>query len=354
MRRRDCLRLLSAAMLAAGTASPLAAQTVPGRALWEAWKARFLDPSGRVIDFLQQEASHTEGQGYGMVLASHFDDQDALRRMLGWADANLGLRGDRLYAWRWLPHGEARVPDRNNASDGDLFIAWAMVRAARRWGDSALLDRAAGIAEDLVAQCIVQSPEDPARVLFLPASFGFVHDRRVVVNPSYYMPRAMREVAAATGQDRLAAAAADGEALMARIAADGLVPDWVELTREGWRAAETMSVNAGYEAIRVPLFLTWSGRPDHPAVQQVARAWRAGMQPSGPVPVVMERVSGLVLEESPDPGYRAVAALISCAGAPTRGAAIPPFTAEQHYYPATLQLFTVLAATETLQGCLPI
>ena len=115
-----------------------------------------------------------------------------------------------------------------------------------------------------------------------------------------------------------------------------------------------MSSNAGYESIRVAIFLIWSERRTHPAVLQTARAWRATVRPGAPVPVVMERVSGLTLETSPDAGYRAVAALIECAGSVQSDPEIPPFSTEQPYYPACLQLFAMIAATETLQGCMPL
>ena len=42
------------------------------RPLWQAWRDRFVMPDGRVVDTLQGQASHSEGQGYGMVLASYF------------------------------------------------------------------------------------------------------------------------------------------------------------------------------------------------------------------------------------------------------------------------------------------
>ena len=356
MNRRNCLGLLggAAAGAAMGAALPALAQGAGTNPLWAAWKAAFLDPSGRVIDHLQQNASHSEGQGYGMLLAAHFGDAEAFERMYAWTEGHLALRDDRLLSWRWLPDGPARVPDRNNASDGDLFYAWALVRGSRVFNRAAYLTRAAGIAEDLVARCIVPNPADPTATLFLPAHHGFVHDGAVTINPSYYMPRAMAELGTATGQVALSACAVHGERLLATIAADGLVPDWVQMTPQGWREAPDMSPNAGYEAIRVGLFLSWSGLLSHPAVVQTARAWRASLSPERPVPVVMERSSGVVLEASPDPGYRAVAAFVVCAGSGQTGAAIPPFTGDQPYYPATLHLFAKIAQSETVQGCTPI
>ncbi|WP_189654949.1 hypothetical protein [Paracoccus mutanolyticus] len=51
-------------------------------------------------------------------------------------------------------------------------------------------------AGDLVRQsrhllrlCTAPHPADDSQLLFLPAALGFRSDERVVINPSYYMPR---------------------------------------------------------------------------------------------------------------------------------------------------------------------
>jgi endoglucanase len=360
--------LVSALGLAAGPARATGsgqdlAQTAG--AVWQAWKTGYLLPDGRVVDRLQQNASHSEGQGYGMLLATEFGDAEAFARMFAWTETNLALRPDALLSWRWLPDATVPVPDTNNASDGDLFYAWALVRAARRFNTPRYLDRATDIALALARSCVVPSPAGGGQVLFVPAVFGFTQARRVVVNPSYPMPRALREVAVATGAADLALAAQHAEAMLARLAQDGLVPDWVEVTPAGLGPAEGFSPNAGYEALRVPLFLVWSGLTDHPAVANMARIYDRTVQPGGSVPTVIEPASGVVLEASADPGYRALAGLIACAGrlgraAPGQGgfgqagAAMPAFDATQPYYPATLQLFAMLAANEVRPECVPL
>lgn len=368
-RRRFLARLaLAPAGLAAATAVPAALMPAGARAtglagdiaaeaaqVWQAWKEGYLLPDGRVVDRLQRQASHSEGQGYGMLLAAEFGDAEAFARMLAWTERNLAVRPDALLAWRWLPNEPIAVPDTNNASDGDLFYAWALVRAFRRFGQRAYLDRATATAQALVASCIRPSPANAGELVFVPGAFGFVHPDRVVLNPSYLMPLAMREVAAATAAPELALAAQHGEALLLRLAQDGLVPDWIEIARAGPRPAEGFSANAGYEAIRVPLFLIWSGLGRHPAVTQMARIYDRTVQPGLPVPTMIEPVSGVVLEASPDPGYRAVAALVACAARPGQiGAAVPPFDATQPYYPATLQLFAMLATHQVARECLPV
>ena len=360
------LALAAPALLSARAAR---AQTRPppvevAGTLWEAWKTGYLESGGRVIDRLQANSSHSESQGYGALLAAEFGDDEAFGRIFEWTEANLAIRSDPLLAWRWLPDGDVRVPDLNNASDGDLFYAWALIRAGRRFDERAYLDRAAEIAEALAAHCIVPSPENADQMLFLPAVFGFADEARVVVNPSYLMPLAMRELAVVTGVAELALAAQHGEALLTRLAAGGLVPDWVAVSETGIGTAEDFSGNAGYEAIRVPLFLVWSGLAHHPAVGNAMRVYSQALQPGAPVPTSIEPISGVVLEVSDDPGYRAVAGLVSCAAQPVDstdganasaiGAMMPAFDPRQPYYPATLHMFAMLAAHQAVPVCTPI
>ena len=51
--------------------------TETARPVWEAWKSAYLRNDGRVVDVLQNNASHSEGQGYGAVLATEFNDREA-------------------------------------------------------------------------------------------------------------------------------------------------------------------------------------------------------------------------------------------------------------------------------------
>jgi endo-1,4-beta-D-glucanase Y len=324
------------------------------RPIWESWMAAFLKSDGRIVDTLQQEASHSEGQGYGMLAATIFDDAGAFRLMFRWTEQQLAIRPDALLSWRWLPGQANPVPDRNNASDGDLFYAWALVRAAARFNDRSYLLRAVEIAQALAESCIVPMPGASDKLVFLPAAFGFEYDTHLSVNPSYYMPLAMRDVAAATGVTALAACAQHGEALLNDIAQDGLVPDWVDISQGGVTASETLSSNAGYEAMRVPLFLIWSRLSQHMAVRRMASVYERSVQPGFDAPTVLEPLSGIVLETSTDPGYQALAGLVICSAQKGLGALIPPFSAEQPYYPATLQMFSMFAAHDTLPECVPL
>ena len=365
MNRRGFLTLGAAAAAAGCTMTPVPTRaqayltttdlTQTAMPVWEAWKASYLQPDGRVVDTLQRGASHSEGQGYGAVLASEFGDRVAFDRIVEWTEQNLDIRGDGLLAWRYLQGESNPVPDMNNASDGDLFYAWGMVRAARRFNERSYMARAVQTAQALAANCIVPNPAIAGETLFIPASFGFVSADRVVFNPSYVMPLAMREVAAATGVVELGIAAQHAEAIMLRLAEAGPVPDWVQVTPSGMGVTPDFSTAAGYEAMRVPLYLIWSGLNRHPAVTQMMRVYARSVQPGVPVPTRIDPVSGAVLEASNDAGYRALAGLVSCAGNTGQvGSDMPPFDPAQPYYPATLHLFAMIAANEVTPECVPI
>ena len=362
MNRRNFLALLGTApaFAAAGGASAqgylsTADLSVSAAPVWEAWKAAYLRADGRVVDGLQHNASHSEGQGYGALLATEFNDLDAFARIVDWSELNLSVRGDGLLAWRYLPGENNPVPDLNNASDGDLFYAWAMVRAATRFGERSFLSRAQATAAALVERCVAQSMANPGEKIFLPAAQGFVHADRQVFNPSYIMPLALREVATATGVVELAQVAQHAEAMLQRLAETGPVPDWVQVTASGLSPAAGFSTAAGYEAMRVPLYLIWSGLRSHPAVTQMMRVYDRALRPGAPVPTRIDPTTGTVLEASNDPGYRALAALVKCAGtAGTVGSDMPAFDPGQPYYPATLQMFAMIAANQVSPECVPI
>lgn len=349
MKRRSFMQGLAAltALPAPGAVAQVLPPDHPLHAAWLAWKAACLTPDGRIVDGFQDAASHSEGQGYGLTLAALMGDAPAIDAIIAWTEANLAVREDALLAWRWRPDALPRVADRNNASDGDLFYAWGLVLA----GGALRVDRARAIATDLMRLCVVDGPRGP---LLLPGATGFTLPGGAVINPSYYMPRALRELAPATGQARLAALADTGEQLIEELAASGPVPDWVSVTAAGIQPApDRFSKVSGYEAIRVPLFALWSGRPAAAAVQRFATAVAGRANTSG-TPVVLDPPSGQVLERSLHPGYAAVAALADCAASGAVGSAMPVFSTNQPYYPATLHLMALVAQATSFPRCVPI
>lgn len=321
---------------------------------WELWRAAHLEFDGRVVDKNQASSSHSESQGYGAFLAAQIGDLDAFRRIVEWTETNLAIRDDTLLAWRWLPDETPNVPDLNNASDGDLFFAWALVIAAEKFNQPQYLTRARSIAADLVETCVIQRPDRPGSLILLPAMNGFVQNGIVTINPSYMMPRALREVGRATSQPALINVASSALELMAEISIRQLVPDWIDLDQTGVLFGSEGSANMGYEALRIPLFLAWSGETGQPALRRAAGAYDALGMPFFQSATILDATSGKILESNSEPGYAAISALTQCAILGGAGSAIPDFTAQQSYYAATLHLFTLLAQQEFYPSCMPL
>ncbi|MTH79211.1 glycosyl hydrolase family 5 [Paracoccus aestuariivivens] len=321
---------------------------------WQLWKKLCLSADGRVIDGFQNSASHSEGQGYGLTLAAIFDDRAAIDLIIGWSDNNLAVRDDALMAWRWQPDSDPPIQDRNNATDGDLFYAWGLAMAGARQERPDLTDRARQICNDIVRLCSVPHPDGSGKIMMLPAAMGFRTAEQLVINPSYYMPLAMRELARMTGVAQLDSMADTGVELINGLAKDGLVPDWIALTAKGVEAPPAnFSQNSGYEAIRVPLIAMWSGDGRSPAVANFALATLDSAKTDS-TPVVFDPRTREVRDRSSHAGYAAVAALCACAASKGVGSAMPRFTTEQPYYPATLHMMALVAQATQFPKCVPI
>lgn len=351
--------MASVAALGATSVMPVRATSGPDSEgdpllpLWQAWKSIHVSSAGRIIDRLQRNVSHSEGQGYALVVAEALGDREGFELILDWTLSNLAVReSDTLLAWRWEPGDGGRVTDMNNASDGDLFAAWALMRAAERFDVPRYREIGLAMAADLVTLCLRPWPGREDSLVLLPGVDGFLVEDGYVINPAYYMLRAMRELGDASDQQVLVAAAADGAAILSSLARTQLVPDWVRVTPDGFAPAEGKSSAFGYEAMRVPLYLVWSRLPGHAAVTRARDAYLAAIEPGDDeTPTVIDAATGEVRESSPDPGYRALAALTACSDGRNTTTLMPAFSAHQAYYPGILQLLSLLAQRETNLGC---
>lgn len=358
MNRRDLLCGMATLGLLLG-GIPARAQTAIGPAdltpllpSWAAWKAAYLQADGRVVDAYGGGASHSESQGYGLYLSVQFKDAEAFRAIYLWTEGNLAIRPDGLLAWRWRPDTTPPVPDTNNASDGDVFYAWALTKGAALFDMPECEGRAAAIVNGLVGACLPAVPADAGRRLLLPAADGFVRAEGTIFNASYWMPQLLSDLAMAFSAPDLQRAADDGVARLADMAEQGLPPDWMLATPTGWSPPpEGFSTNTGYEAMRIPLYLCLSGLAAHPMVARFRDAYIAAAGDGTGTPTVFDHQTGAVVERSPNVGYAALAGLTSCATSQRPALPIPLFTTDQPYYPATLHLFVLIAQLRGFPQC---
>lgn len=311
---------------------------------WLGFRERFMTAEGRIIDTANEGISHSEGQGYAMLIAEWADDRESFERLLNWTRANLSRPSDNLFAWRWNPAHRPAVRDKNNASDGDLMIAWALLRAADRWHVPAWRALAERIGRDILRLCVRHVG---GRTVLLPGATGFDRSDRVMLNPSYYHLGAIRALARVVPDSNWARLDADGRWLMevARFGRWNLPADWVDLSRADGtvRPSADRAPRFSWDAIRVPLFLAWAGHGSVPAVGAVYQFW-AQARPER-LPAWADLRANTLSPYTGHAGVAAVAAL-SFAALSGRPPQLPSQAEATDYYGGALVLLSRIAAQE--------
>jgi endoglucanase len=314
---------------------------------WDHFKRRFYDERGRVIDTGNGDISHSEGQGYGMLFAEAYGDRRVFDALWIWTKRQLQTRpDDKLLSWRWrpTPYGGG-VDDPNNASDGDVLVAWALFRAGVRWQKPAYTAAAREILGDLERTVIVPSSRG---LVLLPGAVGFQEADVIVLNFSYYIFPAFARFAREGDRHRWEEVSRVGLALLAesRTGPAGLVPDWSELRHNRLAPAAKFPAEFGYNAVRIPLHLAWSD-PGHSMLQPFAAFWR-GHQPVSRAPAVVALGDGKVPAHTLSPGMQAIAVRTIAAAArePLRPRQIPMVDLTEDYYSSALRILTRLSLRE--------
>jgi endo-1,4-beta-D-glucanase Y len=319
--------------------------------LWQDYKAAFVTSNGRVIDTGNGRISHSEGQGYAMLLAVAANDRPTFDLLWGWTRANLMVRDDQLLAWRWDPSRRPPIADINDASDGDILVAWALTEAAEFWNDVALKVSARRVAVEIGRKLVVYKTKNGA--ILLPAVAGFAAEDRTdgpVVNLSYWVyPAFARLPLVAPEIDWRGIVQSGLDALkLARFGADALPTEWVSLKDGKAKPADGFPQQFGYNAIRIPLYLAWAGIGEREHYEPFVN-WAKNYRGRAIVDLAGGREAGAFSEA----GYGAVGALATCVveHQPLGHDLIASRTPE-NYYPATLRILALLAAQMRFPSCL--
>ena len=318
---------------------------------WAAYRAKFVSADGRVIDNANGDVSHSEGQGYGLLLALSAGDAAAFDTIWRWTAGHLQKRSDALFAWKWDPR-DGKAVDLNNASDGDVLIAWALAKAAKRFARQEYEAEARRVVRALAAKVVVAHGKD---VLLLPGAAGFgAGDQPAgpVVNLSYWVFAAFPDLAPLAPQADWAGLRQSGLRLLdaSRFGPRRLPSDWIALGGTSPAPAARFPAQFGYDGIRIPLYLA-----QDPGVPRETLARFAALDGPGPLaggPAVIDTGTGAIRQPMPGSGYRMVYALARCA---TSGDTIPPqllSTRDTDYYPETLRLLSISIVQERLSQCL--
>ena len=77
---------------------------------WESYKARFFKPEGRIVDNGNGGVSHTEGQGFAMLMAVANDDKATFDKLWQWTDSQLRTKRMVCFTGAITPQSPTRSP----------------------------------------------------------------------------------------------------------------------------------------------------------------------------------------------------------------------------------------------------
>ncbi len=311
---------------------------------WETFRRAFVESDGRVVDAGQGRISHSEGQGFAMLFAVHYDDRAAFDRLWQWTRRNLQVRDDALLAWKWDP--ALGVTDRNNATDADIVVAWSLARAAARWREPEYEAAARRISQDIRRKLLKRVAHG---LVIVPAMEGFDKPEGLTVNLSYWVFPAFRDLARVDPAPEWEELPRSGLAIL-RYSYFGrwrLPPDWLklgDLVAPGGTPPERF----GYDAVRIPVYLLWS-RQETGSLMQPYRDFWGHFAGARDLPAWTNLKDDSVDSHGADAGVRAIARIVR--EYPRVSAArLPALDPGDSYYSAVLLLLAKIALRDRGEG----
>lgn len=324
--------------------------TTISAAEWSAYAGRFIRDDGRVVDIEKAGKSHSESQGYGMLLAVRADDKATFESVLRFTFSKM-RRNDGLISWLYNPKSYRGVEDRNNASDGDILIAYALLSAGLKWDDRRYA-RAAMPMIDAIGTKLLERRDGFVRLK--PGAYGFEpgqHADGPVVNLSYYIFGAFLMFDAVDDEHPWLEAWQSGLMLVKASLAgrERVTPDWITMgARNYLQPASGFAKKSSYDAVRVPLYMALGGQVPARYFTSFDRAWNENGRG---MPKDYDIAAGRTLMHMNEPGYRAIAGIAACA------ARNVPLPAGAHrfeirsYFSSTLHLLALTAVRAHYPHC---
>ncbi|MGY2400148.1 cellulose synthase complex periplasmic endoglucanase BcsZ [Pseudomonas sp. SDO5271_S396] len=164
--------------------------------LWQNYATRFVQDDGRVLNSSKNPSeSNSEGQSYAMFFALVGNDRARFDKLWSWTKANMAGNDltHNLFGWLWgkTKDGEWGVIDANSASDADLWIAYALLEAARVWNVPQYRADAQLILTNVEKTLIIRAPG--LGKMLLPGPVGYAYPGGLWrFNPSYQVLAQLR------------------------------------------------------------------------------------------------------------------------------------------------------------------
>ncbi|MGL6018628.1 MAG: glycosyl hydrolase family 8 [Gibbsiella quercinecans] len=304
---------------------------------WSTYKQRFLMADGRIVDTANKNVSHTEGQGFSMLLAVFNNDRQTFDKLWQWSNANLFRSDVGMYSWRYDPNSVPKVADKNTASDGDTLMAWALLLAGDKWHDSRYTQASEKLQAALIKHTVIKYA---GYTVMLPGLSGFNQTTSVTVNPSYFLFPAWQAFYQHSHLKVWKDLDASALAMLGRMTFGQyrLPSDWVTLNADGTLApASKWPALFSYDAIRIPLYLRWA-HPGQAALAPYIQFWQ--QTPRNATPAWVNVLSGAKANYMMSPGQLAIRDFTMA----NTGAISDQLSQGDDYYSSSLQLLAWWAA----------
>lgn len=246
---------------------------------WEAFRERFIQADGRVIDREVGDRSTSEDQATVMLRAVLMNDYATFARVFTWGENNLsrkdteGRRIEQLWAQLWgqTVNNEWRILEPSFASGADVDATTALILAARRWDCPRYLEIARAKLEDLwnLSTTTIKGK----RYLLSSNSAYWEEPNSLLLNTSYFAPYAFRLFAQVDSKHDWLSLIDSGYTVLqesARLSKVALPSDWVLLNSntsrvsaiKGYRSVQTTyGVGAARIWWRLALDFVWFKDP---------------------------------------------------------------------------------------------
>ncbi|WP_157961642.1 glycosyl hydrolase family 8 [Acuticoccus kandeliae] len=307
------------------------------------YKRSFIKADGRVYDPQNGGITHSESQGYGMLLALLADDKETFGKVFGFAKRVL-QRSDRMFAWKFVP-GRG-TPDRNNATDGELLIATALSLASMRWNDARYAAEAAAIADVVGRKLIIEQGD---YTLLLPGEWGKPERKGSVatINLSYFIPMTLPVMNALAPKYPWRKVYDDSVRML-----DGLIhppSEWSNVNLYGETVpARGFPPEFSYNAIRIPLYLLQVGEYNATVNRFLYEAWGPRSDKN---PFTFDVTTFRSGDRFWDSAYDFLYDLMVCA---QRGTPVPLESYSMkmdNYYASSIHLFAIAAMYAHYPNC---
>lgn len=158
---------------------------------WDEYKQKYIRENSYIVDPYNNNRVTSESQGYGLILSVKYDDKETFDKIYRWTKRNL-QREDRLFSWHW----NSWLVDKNNATDGDLLIAYALLSAYKKWKNDTYYREFFEINSSLKKLIVNVLTNNSVQTILLPAVYGFSNEKyEITLYPSYYIDFVLKDIA---------------------------------------------------------------------------------------------------------------------------------------------------------------